>query len=255
MRLAKSWKDVSIRRADMLRDLDSVEDDNMRLYELVKTLNLDDDEVTIGKLFGNINDLSFYKEEIKPEKVEKELIINGKEYEVVTKIGDLTFSQYVDIRNYGEMNEDNQMLLMLSAVIIPKGEKYGRYDMEKVKKDIYEHLDIVTGSSILANISNIIKAYMRMFPNIYSVFEEENEEKNDDIKKETEEKELKNTGFMGLWWSFVMMEKVIKYTNSDYFTVSDMNLVEFSNIYSYVLDRERLEEKIKNESLKKYKKR
>ena len=74
----------------------------------------------------------------------RNLTINGKKYDLVDDIKDLTTGQYIDYQTYMQDNEDFKNLAkVLSVFIVPKGKAYNEgYDVEDVIRELDEHLSI-----------------------------------------------------------------------------------------------------------------
>ena len=74
----------------------------------------------------------------------RNLTINGKKYDLVDDIKDLTTGQYIDYQTYMQDNEDFKNLAkVLSVFIVPKGKTYNEgYDVEDVIRELDEHLSI-----------------------------------------------------------------------------------------------------------------
>lgn len=74
----------------------------------------------------------------------RNLTINGKKYDLVDDVKDLTTGQYIDYQTYMQDNEDFKNLAkVLSVFIVPKGKGYNEgYDVEDVIRELDEHLSI-----------------------------------------------------------------------------------------------------------------
>ena len=75
----------------------------------------------------------FLSGEIKRKSPKKEYIINGMVYIPTLDLQSMNVSQYID---YTEYSKNNDIIGMLSSLLIPKYKKYGEYDKEKVMDDI-----------------------------------------------------------------------------------------------------------------------
>lgn len=75
----------------------------------------------------------FLSGEIKRKSPKKEYIINGMVYIPTLDLQSMNVSQYID---YTEYSKNNDIIGMLSSLLIPKHKKYGEYDKEKVIDDI-----------------------------------------------------------------------------------------------------------------------
>lgn len=71
---------------------------------------------------------------VKPRKISK-VTINGKKYNVLDKIEDMTTGQYIDYQTYISKDDIKMLPYTLSCLIIPEGEKYGESNtVEELKQ-------------------------------------------------------------------------------------------------------------------------
>ena len=85
------------------------------------------------------------------KKIGKEIVINGKKYEIIKDAKKMTAGQYIDYRNYTKDSDKFLDLLpfILTIFIIPSGCKYGKdYDVNELAQELNDHLDIKTALSI-----------------------------------------------------------------------------------------------------------
>lgn len=69
--------------------------------------------------------------------------INGKEYEVVKDVKYMSAGQYIDYQQYLAGGDINHMLpYILSCFIIPKGKKYGEYDIDTVIEELRNNMSV-----------------------------------------------------------------------------------------------------------------
>lgn len=87
-------------------------------------------------------------------KLPKILKLNGKEYNVVTDVKNMTAGQYIDYQTYISYKEEKYLPHILSCIIIPKGEKYGQTDIMTTIKTIEEYLPISVAVSLSAFFLN-----------------------------------------------------------------------------------------------------
>ena len=76
--------------------------------------------------------------------------LNGKTYDVVRKVEDLTAAQYIDYQAFMKMDDpDGKLGEILSIFIIPEGKKYGEgYDIVDVINEIKEYLPVTVAFNI-----------------------------------------------------------------------------------------------------------
>lgn len=85
-------------------------------------------------LISRLNKL--FETEVKTNRTKAAYKVGDREYWLLSNPAEYTTAQYVDFSNY---NKDNDVVGMLSCVIIPKGHLYmDGYDVEQVKDDIGE---------------------------------------------------------------------------------------------------------------------
>lgn len=139
----------------IVNDQNKSEDEkNLHLVALFTDSTIED----VGKLttetFGEIlfEITTFFDNKIQIIKNARfsNLNINGKEYDVLSKIENLTVAQYVDFQQY--VKEKPQSLAkLLSVFVIPKGKQYNEgYDIEDVIDELNNNLDIVTANELSA---------------------------------------------------------------------------------------------------------
>lgn len=87
-------------------------------------------------------------------KIPKSLKLNGKQYDVVSDVKDMTAGQYIDYQTYLGYKDEKYLPHILSTIIIPKGEKYGDTDILEVVKTIKEYLPISVAVSLSAFFLN-----------------------------------------------------------------------------------------------------
>lgn len=87
------------------------------------------------------------------------IIINGREYVLVKDISEMSTGQYIDYNQYLTSGDIDKFLpYILSCFLIPKGKKYGDYNVDDVVNEIKENLSVEEA----LGISNF---FMRRFRN------------------------------------------------------------------------------------------
>lgn len=154
-----SWSDISINAASDIQDVCAMkwhndERDLSKLVELASIITrrpIEDFEKMKLTEWSVVKDdiLSFLSTDI-PKDVctdrgiwqEPYYNLNGTRYMVTTSRNKMTAAQYIDYTTYMAESKDDLVSLM-STILIPEGRDYGKgYDMERVKKDIGDHLPI-----------------------------------------------------------------------------------------------------------------
>lgn len=140
MRKQLEWKDISINQFEQIQKVfedDELEDfsKSAKLVSIIYNKKLEDIPLQyLRTYFEPINKLlaSRYN---KSKDVKDYYNINGNVYKFTKKIENISTAAFVDYSEYIKM-EDNTLLL-LSCVLIPKGHTYNDgYDMETVLKDM-----------------------------------------------------------------------------------------------------------------------
>lgn len=86
----------------------------------------------------------FLENQPKPKKrLPNKITMNGNEYVLIKEVSDMTTGQYIDYNQYLTSNDVNTLLPhILSCFIIPKGKKYGDYNVDDVVNEIKENLSV-----------------------------------------------------------------------------------------------------------------
>lgn len=82
---------------------------------------------------------NFLTEEPKPaSRPPKEITINGRVYTVLKDVKEMTTGQFIDYQSYIKEPEkaEQNLPFIMSCFCIPKGQKYGDYDIESVIPDM-----------------------------------------------------------------------------------------------------------------------
>lgn len=104
-----------------------------------------------SKLMAKTSFLQRNVEKTDWKKLGKQLVINGKKYDVIKEARKMTAGQYIDYREYTKDSEKFMDMLpfILTVFLIPSGMKYGNgYDTAELAQEFNDHLDIKTALSI-----------------------------------------------------------------------------------------------------------
>lgn len=104
-----------------------------------------------SKLMAKTSFLQRNVEKTDWKKLGKQLVINGKKYDVIKEARKMTAGQYIDYREYTKDSEKFMDMLpfILTVFLIPSGMKYGNgYDTSELAQEFNDHLDIKTALSI-----------------------------------------------------------------------------------------------------------
>lgn len=83
-------------------------------------------------------------------KLPKKIVIEGREFNVVSDIKKMTAGQYIDYQTYIGLKDNKYLPHILSCFVIPKGEKYGDSNTEEIIQLFTDKLNILSALSISA---------------------------------------------------------------------------------------------------------
>lgn len=141
--MINNYKDLTIAKYQELLSMDweSMEELD-RQVSLISVLDDKDEEEILNLPLTEYTKLAAQTEfllkepEVKKRKPNK-VKINGREYDIVKEVKDMTAGQYIDYQQYLALNDINKFLPnILSCFIIPKGKKYGEYNIDDAINDI-----------------------------------------------------------------------------------------------------------------------
>lgn len=153
-----SWEDITLAKYDDIcnvvndKDIEEI-DKNVQLVSLL--YEEDEDkiwELTMTELQELLEQTLWISEFTFDRKRKfKNIIISGTKYIVSQDISKLSVAQYIDYQNYFTTSLDSKKIAkLLSVLIIPEGKQYNTdYDLEDVRRDIYENLNLPTAQSLL----------------------------------------------------------------------------------------------------------
>lgn len=131
-----------------------LEADDTELDKMVSLIaicfNMTEDEVLdleVTKFNKYVNEINFLYSPYPKEVIKEYYVLDGQRYEVHLNLSKLTAGQYIDYQTFIKEPIRN-LVEILSVFLIPEGKKYGDYDMEKVHKDIKEHMNVVDALAI-----------------------------------------------------------------------------------------------------------
>lgn len=151
----KSWQDISINVFDKLRNINVKASNNIEVLDNNITLlsilcDCTEDEITnlTTSDFTKLLAQTEFIKDLPKVNIKDKYTLNGKEYRVFTSLKEMTVAQYLDFQTYYK-DKDKYFKELLSCFIIPKGKKYGDYNIDEVIDDIGNHLSIVDANSVL----------------------------------------------------------------------------------------------------------
>ena len=141
--MINNYKDLTIAKYQELLSMDweSMEELD-RQVSLISVLDDKDEEEILNLPLTEYTKLAAQTEfllkepEVKKRKPNK-VKINGREYDIIKEVKDMTAGQYIDYQQYLALNDINKFLPnILSCFIIPKGKRYGEYNIDDAINDI-----------------------------------------------------------------------------------------------------------------------
>lgn len=149
----RNWNQVPISAYKKIKDASEIEDVTEREVALIAALcDASEEEVwslsvnEVGSLAKQTNwvwDFSYDQN----HKV-KSLKIGGEIYEINYEVGKMSIAAYIDFQNYFKDRENN-MGLLLTTFILPKGHKYGEgYDPAELAKVFEDNVSITSYNNI-----------------------------------------------------------------------------------------------------------
>lgn len=130
---------------EVLEAIRDYEDEHERNTALIAVLSdQEPDEVlnlSLSEYKARVDGLRFLLEEPVQAPIKNRYRIGNMELDLCADLSKLTAGQYIDYQTFIKDVEKN-MVELLSVFLIPKGKKYGDYDMGEVHEAIRENLSI-----------------------------------------------------------------------------------------------------------------
>lgn len=135
--IIKDWKDVTLGIWQRMNEISQRENEIERIVGFVALFNgmLEDDVLAmpLDEFKEYMKGLGWMNTPPEMEQPKQEYVVNGHTYELTMNFHKLTTAQYIDFQSYTKSDDYS---LMLSVFLIPKGKKYGDYDVWEVQKDL-----------------------------------------------------------------------------------------------------------------------
>lgn len=179
----KNWNDININTFNKLNSVQFKEiDDDTMLNANVKLLSIlcdvDEDEIENLKLdeFSRlIKEMAFIEKPLPKTNIKMLYRLNNKVYHLNTNIKKMTTAQYIDFQTLYKQKEQD-IAKILACFMIPKGKKYGDYEVDEVVKDLNNHLSISEAQTIMFFFA---ESYRKLISNIkISLTKQMNKNKN-----------------------------------------------------------------------------
>ena len=151
-----NWQSISIKKFDeisnILSSMNNVNEDealeiNINLLSVLCDVPVEEiEDLPLTEFSKLVKQTEFLKEMPKVD-IKDNYIINGKKYVLLTNVQKMTTAQYIDYQTLVK-NADKNVKELLSVFLIPKGKKYGEYDLEEVMSDIYNYFPITDARAV-----------------------------------------------------------------------------------------------------------
>ena len=159
----KQWKNITLEKYLDIIELQQYRETSIKNI-LLYLYDIDIDTIPINKLPEAIDKLKFLNE-VPIVKLKNNYKINNHKYKLNIIPQNYNYNQFLDFQSF---SNDNDIVGILSTVLIPKGHKYNDgYDMQQVKEDILQmnYLDVNTISNffltLLKNYAVTLQAYLQ----------------------------------------------------------------------------------------------
>ena len=151
-----NWNCISIKKFDeisnILSSMNNFNDDealeiNINLLSILCDVSVDEiEDLPLTEFSKLVKQTEFLKEMPKVD-IKDSYVINGKKYVLCANVSKMTTAQYIDYQTLIK-NADKNVKELLSVFLIPKGKKYGEYDLEEVMSDIYNYFPIADARAV-----------------------------------------------------------------------------------------------------------
>lgn len=149
---------------EVLEAIRDYEDEHERNTALIAVLSdQEPDEVlnlSLSEYKARVDGLRFLLEEPVQAPIKNRYRIGNMELDLCADLSKLTAGQYIDYQTFIKDVEKN-MVELLSVFLIPKGKKYGDYDMGEVHEAIRENLSICDALGLSAFFLALSQALIR----------------------------------------------------------------------------------------------
>ena len=150
------WEDISIKKFDeisnILSSMNNVNEDealeiNINLLSALCDVDAEEiEDLPLTEFSKLVKQTEFLKEMPKVD-IKDSYVINGKKYVLLSNVQKMTTAQYIDYQTLVK-NADKNVKELLAVFLIPKGKKYGEYDLEEVMSDIYNYFPIADARAV-----------------------------------------------------------------------------------------------------------
>jgi hypothetical protein len=153
--MISSYKELTIGKFQELHKVDwmSKEDIDKQVTMIAILNDMTEEEVLllpIPKYTKLASNTAFLQQPPKPHnKIPNKFKINDNEYVLLSDVRDMTAGQYIDYQQYVAADDlDLYLPYIISCFLIPKGKKYGEYNIDAVIDEIRNYLSVEEALSI-----------------------------------------------------------------------------------------------------------
>lgn len=127
-----SWYDVSLGQFQKLKGLDMKDfADQIEAASII--LGIKEEDMSWKEFCLEVRKLDFLKDPIPKTIIRKTYTLNDTVYDCLYDLQDMSVSRYMDFIN---LSKTDDMVKILGVFLVPQGQEYGKYDIEKVYDDI-----------------------------------------------------------------------------------------------------------------------
>ena len=160
------WNCISIKKfdeiSDILSSMKNFNDDealeiNINLLSILCDVSVDEiEDLPLTEFSKLVKQTEFLKEMPKVD-IKDSYVINGKKYVLCANVSKMTTAQYIDYQTLIK-NADKNVKELLSVFLIPKGKKYGEYDLDEVITEIYNYIPIADARAVSSFLTLVLQS-------------------------------------------------------------------------------------------------
>ena len=138
-----TWFDITVGQYQKLKGLDPDDvSDQITAAEILLGYNVDD--MLWGDFCVKLNELNFMKDPMPKTIIRNSYTLNGRKYNCMYNLQQMSVARYMDFTN---LLKTDDLVKILGVFLVPDGEEYGEYDMDRVYEDI-ESMSVVEAFGI-----------------------------------------------------------------------------------------------------------
>lgn len=137
-----TWYDVTVEQFQRIQGLD-LKDMDGQIEAASILLGINSDDMTWKDFCKELRRLDFLNDPMPNTIVRKSYVLNGRKYNCLYDLQDLSVARYMDFSKLGPTND---LVKILAVFLIPEGKEYGE-DLDQVYEDI-KTMNIVEAKGI-----------------------------------------------------------------------------------------------------------